>query len=117
MNRGPASLGFHGILGDVTSLARSSPLIGLGCYSPQWFSLASFPVPFGGGLLDPVFSQEYLSSGIGREPQKWQSAESEKAPVVPLAILSQDSFSGASVNLIRPLRDDRRCGPFLCAAG
>ena len=74
------------------------------------------PVPFGGGLLGPVFSQGHLSSESGCAPPKWPSAESEKVPVVPVAILSQDSFSGASVNLIRPLRDDLRCGPFLCAA-
>lgn len=75
--------------------------------SPQWVFLESFSsVPLDSGLLGPVFSQGHLSSGRGCEPQKWQSAESEKVLLVPVAILSQDSFSGASVNLIRPLRDD-----------
>lgn len=102
MNRGPASLGFHGILGCVAPSAHSSPLT----VHPSGSSWQVFPVPFGSGLLSPVFSQEHLSSGRGREPPKWQRPESEKVPMVPVAILSQDSFFGASVSLVRPLRDD-----------
>lgn len=96
---GTVVMGFHGILGCVASSARSSPVIGLWSYSPQWLFLASFsPVLFGSGLLGPVFSQEHLSSGRGCGPQKRQSAESEEVRVVPLAVLSQVSFSGASVS-------------------
>lgn len=69
------------------------------------------------GLWGPVFSQEHLSAGRGREPQKWQRPESEKVPVVPVAILSQAlslrhhqlASSGHSEMIFR-------CGPFLCAA-